>query len=155
MPKAAGCQPQCLAMKKNLVNQLKITAFCLATAVSGTAFSTELLYSLAAGQNEVFEALRADSGEVAVQLALSSPEQLSAQDEVVFPLPDGELVSGTVIRTLEGGGPSELEHDATSVTVISMHDNGGSLRMIAQDGTITGMILFDKKDDSIFQVFKS
>ncbi|MCI5157911.1 MAG: hypothetical protein D3906_05620 [Candidatus Electrothrix sp. AUS1_2] len=99
-------------MKKNLLNQLKIIIFSFVAAVSGTAFAAELLYSLAAGQNGAFEALRADSSEVAVQLALTSPEQISAQNEVVFPLPDGELVSGTVIRTLQGRGPSELERDA-------------------------------------------
>ncbi|MCI5123422.1 MAG: hypothetical protein D3925_02830 [Candidatus Electrothrix sp. AR5] len=62
-------------MKKNLSNQLKTIVFCLSIAVSGTAFSAELLYSLTAGQNQ---ALRADSNEVAVQLAISPP-QLSSR----------------------------------------------------------------------------
>ncbi|MCI5210381.1 MAG: hypothetical protein D3910_16695, partial [Candidatus Electrothrix sp. ATG2] len=127
---------------------LRILAFFLLAALPGTALSSELIYSLAAGSGE---ALREDSSEVAVQLALSSPEQLAPENKVVFPLPSGELVYGTVTENLRGSGPSELEHHADSVTVISLDDNGGGLRIIEQNGAITGMILFDNKEQKIYQ----
>ena len=135
-------------MKKNLVHQLEIILFCLLIIIPGSSFSAELLYSLAAGQNK---ALRADSSAVAVQVILSSPEQLTRQTEFMFPLPNGELVSGTVRRILEGRGPSELEQYADSVTVITLKDNGGALRMIEENGTLSGMILFDNSEQKIYQ----
>ncbi|WLE97920.1 MAG: CARDB domain-containing protein [Candidatus Electrothrix communis] len=137
-------------MKKKLTNQLKkgILTLCLSAALPGTALSAELIYSLAAGQGE---ALRAENTEVAVQLALASPEQISPQDKVFFPLPNGQLVTGTVFKTLEGNGPTELEQQATSITVISLDNNGGGLRIIEQDGTVTGMILVDNNEKKIYQ----
>ncbi len=125
-----------------------ILIFCLSLALPKTALSAELLYSLAAGQNET---LRADSSGVTIQLAVKSSSQLARQDEVFFPLPTGELVTGTVIRTLHGSGPTELEKQADSVSIITLADNGGALRMIEQDGTITGMILIDNTGEKIYQ----
>ncbi|MCI5212377.1 MAG: hypothetical protein D3910_27160, partial [Candidatus Electrothrix sp. ATG2] len=130
------------------MSNLKILTFFLLSTLPGTALSSERIYSLTAGSGA---ALRADSSEVAVQLALSSPEQLAPQGEVVFPWPSGEPVYGTVTEILEGSGPSELERHADSVTVISLDDNGGGLRIIEQGGDITGMILFDNKEQKIYQ----
>lgn len=145
-------------MKKKITNRFKngILTLCLSVALPGTALSAELIYSLAAGRSEALQVEgtaegTADSTEVAVQLALSSPEQISPQDEVVFPLPNGQLVTGTVFKTLEGKGPSTLEQQATSVTVISLDNNGGGLRIIEQDGTVTGMVLVDNSEKKIYQ----
>ncbi|MCI5130766.1 MAG: hypothetical protein D3904_04425, partial [Candidatus Electrothrix sp. EH2] len=135
-------------MNRNLAHQLQATAFCLLILIPGTVFSAELLYSFTAGANE---ALRADSSAVAVQLAVSSPEQLTRQTEFIFPLPNGEFVSGTVSRTLEGRGPSELEQEADSVAVITLANNGGAVRMIEENGALSGMILFDNSEQKIYQ----
>ena len=137
-------------MKKKITKKCKkgILTLFFSIALPGTALSAQLIYSLAAGKNE---ALRADSTEVAVQLSLSSPEQISPQDEVIFPLPNGQLVTGTVFKTLEGSGPSALEQQATSVTIISLDNNGGGLRIIEQEGNITGMILVDNSEKKIYQ----
>ncbi|CAK8715009.1 Serine protease, subtilase family [Candidatus Electrothrix laxa] len=137
-------------MKKKITNRFKkgILTLCLSITLQGTALSAELIYSLAASQGE---ALRANSTEVAVQLALSSPKQISPRDKVVLPLPNGKSVTGTVFKTLEGRGPTELERHATSVTSIALEDNGGGLRIIEQDGTITGIILIDNSEDKIYQ----
>ncbi|MCI5168542.1 MAG: hypothetical protein D3903_21220, partial [Candidatus Electrothrix sp. GM3_4] len=137
-------------MEKYLTSRFKkgVWVLCISTILPGTALSAELIYSLAAGENE---ALRADRTEVAVQLALSSPEQISPQDEVIFPLPNGQLVTGTVFKTLEGRGPSALEQQATSVTIISLNNNGGGLRIIEQNGTVTGILLVDNSEKKIYQ----
>ncbi|CAK8721252.1 Serine protease, subtilase family [Candidatus Electrothrix aarhusensis] len=142
-------------MKTKITNRFRrgILTLFLSAALPGTALSAQLIYSLAAGPSE---ALREDSTavastEVAVQLALSSPEQISPQDEVTFPLPNGQLVIGTVFKTLEGSGPSALEQQATSVTIISLHNNGGGLRIIEQDGTVTGILLVDNSEKKIYQ----
>ena len=96
-------------MKKKLTSQFKkgILTLCLSAALPGAALSAELIYSLAAGQGE---ALRAENTEVAVQLALASPEQISPQDKVVFPLPNGQLVTGTVFKTLEAADRPSLSN---------------------------------------------
>ena len=82
-------------MKTTLTNRFRtgILILCLSVALPGAALSAERIYSLAEGQGE---ALRAESTEentdVAVQLTLSSPAQISPQDKIIFPLPNGKPV---------------------------------------------------------------
>ncbi|XCN72932.1 MAG: CARDB domain-containing protein [Candidatus Electrothrix aestuarii] len=138
----------------------KIFLLFLGVTLPTTVFSAELIYSMTDVQTNaqtnvqaeaLQESLASGGSAVPIQLALSSPAQIAALDEVLIPLPTGELVAGTVSKTLKGKGPSELEREAESVTVVTIANNGGALRMIEQNGSVTGMILFDNDAQKIYQ----
>ncbi|MCW5213030.1 hypothetical protein VU04_08990, partial [Desulfobulbus sp. TB] len=120
---------------------------CVFYYIQDSAFASELLYSLPTNPNAI---LRAENTDVAVQLNVSSPDQVPLETEVAFPLPNGKVVSGIMVRTIEGNAPTALGENASSVTVIAIQDNAGSLELIEHDGIITGMLLFDTANRKVY-----